>query len=256
MSAIKTTRRYLRPIRRFAEAARMRIVELPYLLRRPDLGTRNWLIQREVRYGGYTTMVPRQRVSPFDGRTKEQLAFGGMTGGDRMLHHGYAPTYSRYLLPFLDHAAPGAANITIAEFGILKGTGLAIWCDLFTSARVIAFDIDLSHFESNRAVLEHRGAFTRNKPELHEYDQLVCGEDRLREVLAGGTLDIVIDDGLHSIESIITTWRSAKPHLSSRFVYIIEDYADLLDTIGSEFEGYDQKAYGMLTVISRGVPSN
>ena len=82
------------------------------------------------------TNVARRRVSPRDERTAEQLAFGGMTGGDRMLHHGYGPTYARYLRPFL-----GGWNLTVAEFGILKGTGLAMWCDLFPDARVILRDV-------------------------------------------------------------------------------------------------------------------
>ena len=70
-----------------------------------------------------------------------------------------------------------AGTLIIAEFGILKGTGLAIWCDLFPDARVIGLDIDLGHFEENRSTLERRGAFKQNKPELHEYDQLVPGDD-------------------------------------------------------------------------------
>jgi hypothetical protein len=165
-----------------------------------------------------------------------------------MLHHGYGPTYAHYLQPFL-----GARNLTIAEFGILKGTGLAIWCDLFPDARVIGFDIDLSHIEQNRSTLERRGAFQRNQPELHEYDQLVAGRDRLERILNGRTLDIVIDDGLHSKDSIITTWRSVEPLLSPRFGYLIEDYPGLLDTCSPEFASYDCRAFDMLTVVSRGV---
>ena len=250
MSMVRTIRQRLRPIRRLAEAVKTGAIELPFLLRRPALGTSNWLIQREVRYGGYVTDVKRLRVSPLDRRTPEQLSSGGMTGGDRMLHHGYASTYSQYLMPFL-----GTPNVTLAEFGILKGSGLGIWCDLFPAARVIGFDIDLRHFEVNRAALEHRGAFKRNTPELHDYDQLASGTDRLQKVLGGDTLDIVIDDGLHSTESIITTWRSTIPFLSPRFVYFIEDYADLLDAVGHEFDAYDRHAFGMLTVISRGLPT-
>ena len=149
------------------------------------------------------TNVARWRVSPRDERAAEQFAFGGMTGGDRMLHHGYGPTYARYLQPFL-----GARNLTVAEFGILKGTGLAIWCDMFPHASVIGLDIDVGYFLENKSTLERRGAFTQNKPEVHEYDQLVSGRDRLQQILKGSTLDVVIDDGLHSTESIITTWRS------------------------------------------------
>ena len=247
MSAVRTIRRHLRPVRRLAEAAHTRIVELPHLLRRPPLGSSEWLIRSEVRYGGYVTNVARRHVSPRDTRTPEQLAFGGMTGGDRMLHHGYAPTYARYLQPFL-----GAKDLTVAEFGILKGTGLAIWCDLFASARVIGLDIDLSHFRENRPALERRGAFRHNQPELQEYDQLVSGQERLNQILNGKTLDIVIDDGLHSIELILTTWRAVEPFLSPRFAYLIEDFGGLLDAWAVRFLRYDRYAFGLLTVVSRG----
>lgn len=248
MSMIRSIRKTLRPVRRLAEAAHTRFLELPYLLRKPPLGSGEWLIRSEVSYGGYVTNVARRRVSPLDGRTSEQLATGGMTGGDRMLHHGYGTTYARYLAPFLNQS-----DLTLTEFGILKGTGLAIWCDLFPAARVIGFDIDLGHFEDNRATLIKRGAFKAGKPELHEYDQLLDGNGQLGRLLGGKTFDIVIDDGLHSTESIVTTWHSVRPHLSERFVYFIEDYEGLLDVCGAEFEGYDTTAAGMMTVVSRGI---
>lgn len=239
----------MRPVRRLAEAAHTRLVELPYLLRRPARGSAEWLIRSEVAYGGFVTDVARRRISPLDTRSPEQLANGGMTGGDRMLHHGYGETYARYLAAFL-----GERSLTVAEFGILKGTGLAIWCDLFPAARVIGFDIDLGHLKENRPALLRRGAFKHNQPELHEYDQLIDNRDRLGHVLCGQTLDVVIDDGLHSTASIVTTWRSVAPHLSSRFAYFIEDYHGLLDACGAEFARYDCRAFGMMTVISAGVP--
>jgi hypothetical protein len=190
----------------------------------------------------------RQKVSPLDGRTQAQLKFGGMTGGDRMLHNGYGPVYARYLERFLDNR-----SIRLAEFGILKGTGLAIWCDLFPDAQVFGLDIDPSHFEANRADLARRGAFKANLPEVHEYDQLVESNEKLSHILRGQSLDIVIDDGLHSVEAIVKTWRSVKPHLSSTFVYFIEDYSGLLDQCDSEFEGFDRRRYGPMTVVSANI---
>ena len=226
----------------------MRLAEMPYLLRLPDRGSRSWLIRTEVMFRGVVRDVPRIKISPKDMRSAEQLAFGSMSGGDRMLHHGYAPIYAHYLRAFL-----AGKDIKLAEFGILKGTGLAIWCDLFEGARILGFDIDPSHFHGNRKALERRGAFTKGTPEVHEYDQLSAGEAILNRVLQGQTLDIVIDDGLHSMEAILNTWRSVKPHLSSRFVYFIEDYANLLDSCVDEFAGYDACAFGLMTVISAGV---
>jgi hypothetical protein len=248
MSAIRAIRRTLRPARRLAEAIHVRLLELPYLLQRPEPGSGDWLIRSEVNYGGYVTNVARRRVSPRDARATEQLAFWGMTGGDRMLHHRYAPTYARYLAPFV-----GARDLTVAEFGILKGTGLAIWCDLFPGARVIGFDIDLSHFEENRSALVKRGAFRHNEPDLHEYDQLASGRERLGQILGGNVLDIVIDDGLHSTESIVTTWRSVELYLAPRFVYFIEDHEGLLNCCGKLFSDYECRAFGMMTVVSRGL---
>ena len=104
--------------------------------------------------------------------------------------------------------------------------------------------------------LSDAAAFKRNRPELHEYDQLAPGHDRLQRILKGRMLDVVIDDGLHSIDSIITTRRSVEPFLSSRCVYLIEDYAGLLDACGKEFASYDCRAIGMLTIVSRGLSVN
>lgn len=247
VQAIKAIRKRLRPVRRLVDAARARLLELPYLFQRPPAGTAAWLIRCEVKYGGIVHNVPRLKVSPRDVRSPEQLSFGGMSGGDRMLHHGYAPIYANYVAPLI-----GSKGLVVAEFGILKGTGLAIWCDLFTDSRVLGFDIDTSHFESNREALVRRGAFSRNMPEVFEYDQLIEGSAKLGKILNGQKLDVVIDDGLHSIEAIVTTWRSVKPHLSNRFVYFIEDVEGLLAHCGAEFLEFECFSHGMLTVICAG----
>lgn len=248
MSPLRSIRKTLRPVRRWASRAQTRLAEIPYLLRRPAIGSPDWLIRSEITYGGLVNAVPRRKVSPMDGRSVLELAAGGMTGGDRMLHHGYADTYARYLAAFL-----GEKDLVLAEFGILRGTGLAIWCDLFPQARVLGFDIDLGHFEENFADLKRRGAFTRNQPELCEYDQLAESPASLSKLLNGQRLDVVIDDGLHSIDAIVTTWRAVAPYLSSRSVYFIEDYPDLLAACGDEFSGFDCRSFGLMTVVSRGL---
>lgn len=249
MNLIKKLRKHLRPVRRLYDQTKIKLVELPYKFKDSRIGSADWLIKAEVTYGGHVTDVARNKVSSLDTRTAEQLAFGGMTGGDRMLHNGYAPIYERFLDPFL-----GDKSLRLAEFGILTGTGLAIWCDLFPDARVLGFDIDPAHFQANRAELQRRGAFRRNSPEVFDYDQLQDGTSNLTAALEGKTLDIVIDDGLHSLEAIVMTWRAARPHLSPRFVYFIEDYAGLIEQCGEEFAGFDIGAFGMMTVISAGLP--
>lgn len=74
-----------------------------------------------------------------------------------MLHHGYAKKYSEYLLPYIKKGEP----VTVAEVGILKGTGIAIWCDFFENGRVLGFDIDLGHINGNMNNLKNLGAFKK-----------------------------------------------------------------------------------------------
>lgn len=249
MNIVRTVRKHLRPIKRVFDQTRIKLLELPYRFKDAPAGSAEWLIRAEVTYGGLVTDVARLKVSPLDPRSAPELAFGGMTGGDRMLHNDYAPIYARFLKPFI-----GKPGLSLAEFGILKGTGLAIWCDLFPDALVLGLDIDSTHFAANREELLRRGAFRLNNPAVHEYDQLVDGHARLQDILHGKTLDVVIDDGLHSVEAIMKTFHSVRPHLSQRFVYFIEDYPGLLDQCGSEFSSFDCHAEGRMTIVSAGIP--
>jgi hypothetical protein len=75
----------------------------------------------------------------------------------------------------------------------------------------------------------------------------------LAAILAGATLDIVIDDGFHSVDSIVNTFRAIKPYLSPRFVFFIEDYPGLLDKVADEFTGYATYAHGRMTVVYAGL---
>ena len=251
MTMLSSVRKKLRPVKKFGRKLLVKILELPYRFKRPDRGSAEWLTRTEIIYGGLVDDVARLKVSSLDQRSDEELAFGGMTGGDRMLHNGYAPVYAAYLVHFSKNKEH---HLSLAEFGILKGTGLAIWCDLFPEARVIGLDIDPSHFKENLQFLTDLGAFELNKPEIHEYDQLKNGTSSLDNILKGQALDIVIDDGLHSVDSILMTWRSARPHLAEKFVYFIEDHAGLLDKCGEEFSSFDSRSYGEMTVITSGVP--
>jgi len=62
--------------------------------------------------------------------------------------HGYGKCYAEFLKPLLMNLEN--QHITLVEIGILNGSGLAIWCDLFPRARVIGFDIDLSPLSKTR----------------------------------------------------------------------------------------------------------
>lgn len=161
-----------------------------------------------------------------------------------MLWHGYAKDYSRYLERF-DYDGKGV----IAEFGILRGNGLALWCDLFPNARVLGFDIDIDHFESNKNNLINLGAFSSNYPEVYRYDQFEDNQDYIRNILGNDTIDICIDDGCHFDDAITCTMKSVLPNLSDKFVYFIEDNKDIHKQIGLLYPQLKLISRGQLTVI-------
>jgi len=213
---------------------------------KPVKGSAKWLVQAEMKYGGFVTGVRRNKVSSDDPRSKEEVLKGGMTGGDRMYHHLYARKYAQYLKPLVEKEK----SITLVEVGILKGTGLAMWCELFPSSRIIGFDIDLSHTKSNMDFLTSRGAFENNKPELYEFDQFKDNREMVGKILNGNKIDVLIDDGFHSVESILTTIKSVLPYLSEKFIYIIEDNEEVHDHLKKLYPKYFIDYSNRLTVMT------
>jgi len=209
------------------------------------VGSAEWLIATEKHFGGLHTNVRRGRVSPHDPRSAAQIVSGGMTGGDRMYHHGYAAAYAAHLRPFLPRRND---RLTIVEIGILKGTGLALWSVLFPNADIIGLDIDLSHTERNLNLLKSRGAFARQAPELHIFDQFEHGPSRIAEILRGRKIDICIDDGYHSKRTILNTAASVFPHLAPRFVYFVEDNSRVAKALAKQFPS-TVESIGDLTVL-------
>ena len=236
-------------IRKSLSSFKRKVKERYYLQRylKSSPGSVEWLIGAEIKYGGKVSGVKSNKVSPVDPRTKEQQAIGRCMGGDRMLDHGYASSYSSYLHSYIQQIG---ACTTICEFGILKGTGLAVWCDLFPNGRCIGFDIDLSIFERNMENLVNLGAFSANSPEIYEYDQYVYGSEYLGEVLNGDKIDICVDDGCHREITILTTLASVLPHLNNNFVYFIEDNRLVHKKIKLMYENLTVHSNGQLTVIT------
>lgn len=189
--------------------------------------------------------VPRRKVSPYDSRTKEQLRSGGMIGGDRFLHHGYGQTYAEEL-ELLCARPPH----TVVEIGILRGTGLAVRCDLFPDAGVVGKDIDLTHYRENIDNLVERGALRRNRPEVYEFDQLAPDEAMRRDLFSGQGVDIVIDDGLHSDRAIKGTFGAIRRFLVNDWLYFIEDSLSAAELIAGIAPELSVRADRELSVVA------
>ena len=211
-------------------------------------GSDAWLIQRERMYGGMTSGVVRRRVSTLDPRSHEELSHTTMTGGDRMhpANHGYGRIYAKYLRSFVQ----STANVTLVEVGILKGTGLAVWSDLFPKGRIIGLDLDLSHFFENLQWLRDAGAFSADNCSVYEFDGFEKNSD-LRCILSENSerIDIVIDDASHIDEAIVATFDSFRPHLANNFVYFVEDNKNVWKVLKTRYPQYKIRSLRHMTVI-------
>lgn len=213
---------------------------LDYLCHSRDdypLGSPQWLALTELLYGGFQQ----------GGAANNQCQ-----GGDRMSphHHNYAPDYARFLQPWIVCSRP----LTLIEVGILNGNGLALWCDLFPQARVIGLDINLDNFYANLSNLKRLGAFSGNKPEVYSFNQLEPDQMKsaLERILGTSTVDIIVDDGCHSLEAIQNTFQVFLPKLSSRFIYFIEDSREAFTCMKKLYPKFRWIALDELTIVQRG----
>ena len=112
------------------------------------------------------------------------------------------------------------ARGNLCEIGILKGIGLAIWCDIFNEEwNIHGLDLDLSNMETKE--LTRRGAFAKNKPILHEYNQFKKQNGISKKI--SGKIDVVIDDASHKPEGIINSFLELEGQLNKHFIYFVED---------------------------------
>ena len=193
-----------------------------------------WLIAKEMHYRGddwKPQSVQRVVTSPADPRRESGFPNHGMTGGDRMQQDGmgFAKTYARYLQKMI------YKHLTIAEVGILQGTGLALWCDLPNVRRVCGFDVDIRHFMSYQYDLTQRGAFAKKYPDIYRFDQYIINYGVLSNALKPGEVDIYIDDATHDIRATINSLNAFMPFLRDGALVFIEDIKDFAPILQSSF---------------------
>jgi hypothetical protein len=202
------------------------------------------LRELETRFsGGIELKLRPVKPSPLDTVPNAQSVFHGHrmqeTGNPRV--RNYAPGYAAHLPD---------SPMTVVELGILRGVGLAIWCDLFQSTRVIGLDVDLSHFEENLPNLISRGAFTENRPEVFEFDELAPDASEKLEAILGDTkVHVFIDDALHYDAAILKAMRDAMPHMAPGGRYFVEDNAKVHEKIRAAYPALDVESVGALTVL-------
>lgn len=122
-------------------------------------------------------------------------------------HHGYTPIYHSYFERLKDKP------ISLLEIGIggyefhdKGGESLRMWRDYFTSARITGFDVYKKTMPiAGVSILQGSqidAVFLQSLP--HPFD-------------------IIIDDGSHRNDHVITTFNELFPKLNSGGIYVVED---------------------------------
>jgi hypothetical protein len=210
----------------------------------------------EIKYSGgvIERKIPWPNVSPNDPRPQKEIDRGAHDGHRMQPRDPRGPSYGRdYAAGYADALAPVAGEgLTIVELGILRGIGLAIWCDLFPDARIIGLDIDRDIFNRHLDTLVARGAFKRNAPEIHTFDELAPDAGKaLAKVLGGDMIDIMIDDALHDNKSILKAMGDFMPYMAPYFIYFVEDNPRVHVEIMRKYPVLTVKPLRELTVIRR-----
>tara|TARA_Y100001968_G_C19427512_1_gene755198 strand:+ start:154 stop:912 length:759 start_codon:yes stop_codon:yes gene_type:complete len=206
----------------------------------------DWLTRTELKYGGLSTKS-FDKVSPLlSGQERKFWTDLNITGGDKMIHMGYAPYYSKFFKKFLLRRNE---KLNIAEFGIFKGVGLSILSDCFPFANLFGFDINTENFMENKDFLVKEGAFKNNEIYLYTCDQLAITSSWLNSKVKDTKFDIVIDDGFHSLESIEKTAISLKKHLKKGSIYFVEDNSFAAQSLKDIFNDSEVFDYGAIQVV-------
>lgn len=206
------------------------------------------LQEAEQRYSGGITRVRRTKVSPLDPRLPPGMdadSIGGkMTSGARFIDEtGYAEIYGRHLAGF------SYGRSVLVELGVLLGVGIAAWCDMLPCSRIIGLDIEFRNFSF--AALREKGAFDYNTPEVHFFDELAPdASKRLRNILRGERIDVMIDDALHDDASILTAMEAVLPFMAERFLYFVEDSSTADTAIRWRYPDFSVARHGRLTVVT------
>jgi hypothetical protein len=120
--------------------------------------------------------------------------------------HNYTKVYASFFDSLKDK------RINFLEIGVQFGYSIKLWESYFRKANLHFIDIDFSYL-----------IYQPKKAHLHRADQANQGQlIHVVEQIAGG-IDILIDDGGHTMEQQQTSFRTLFPYVKPGGLYIIED---------------------------------
>lgn len=126
--------------------------------------------------------------------------------------HGYAPHYERFFSQFRDEP------IKLLEIGVGGGESVRTWLEYFPNARIFGLDIVQNTNPWNTV---NSGADPRYTFIQGDQTSKVMWACFLAD--AGKEWDVIIDDGSHCSDGVITSFDCLFPEIKKDRLYCIED---------------------------------
>jgi hypothetical protein len=126
---------------------------------------------------------------------------------DKGTSHSYIEIYEKIFTKIKDTAS------NVLEIGIMEGGSIDLWSKYFTNAKIYAIDID----------------FTNDKCDLKNNKKVILiNENAYSDECANKlpTFDIVLDDGPHTLESMIIFAKIYSNKLNPGGIWVLEDVPD------------------------------
>ena len=141
---------------------------------------------------------------------------------DKNTTHSYLEIYEQHFAPIRSTCK------NLLEIGVQQGGSIKLWKDYFENATIYGFDVDLStvkvDLSSPRIRLTRCDAYLKSSI----------------EALEGTTFSVIIDDGPHTLESMLFVATEYSKHLDVGGILVIEDIqsANWLHFIRRAFPDY------------------
>lgn len=128
--------------------------------------------------------------------------------------HDYCRHLERFFAPMRDHP------LKLLEIGVGGGESIRTWLEYFPNAHVVGVDLveKTNTWNTPGSKLHHRYKFCQGDQSSKTFWECFIAD-------FGKNWDIIIDDGSHTGEHIITTFYALWPHVMSGGLYEVEDLA-------------------------------
>jgi len=142
----------------------------------------------------------------------EQLADDSIT--DKNTVHSYLPLYQTLL------SGKKETALNVLEVGIYRGGSIKLWGDFFTNATVYGLDITDEHIACESIKTHER---IRLYTSVNAYDTNFVTSEFINNAVK---FDFLLDDGPHSLESMIKFIQLYSNLMTDDGILIIEDVQD------------------------------